>query len=60
MPHIKFKPTRKINIDFDPREIDNSSAPEESKIKARKYLKSNELNDGTVLLFFEKAIVFWF
>ncbi len=60
MPHVKFKPTRKIDIDFDFSEIDFNSAPEESKINAKKYLKSNELNDGTILIFFEKAIVFGF
>lgn len=60
MPHIKFKPTRKIEIDFDVNKINNNSAPEESKIKAKKYIKSNELNDGSILLVFEKYIVFGF
>lgn len=60
MPHIKFKPTRKIDIDFDFSEIDFNSVPEESRNKAKKYLKSNELNDGTILMFFEEAVVFAF
>jgi len=60
MPHIKFKPTRKIDFDFDFSELDFNLAATESRINAKRYLKSNELNDGTILMFFEKAVVFAF
>lgn len=60
MPHIKFKPTTRIAIDFDPNEINYNLAPEESKIEVKKYLKSNKLNDGSVLLFFENETIFGF
>lgn len=60
MPHIRFKPTRKIAIDFHPSEINYSLAPEESKIQARKYVKSNELNDGAILIMYENEVVFGF
>lgn len=60
MPHIKFKPTRRFAIDFNPRELNKIEVPEESKIIARKYLKSNELNDGAIMLLFENEVIYGF
>lgn len=60
LPHIRFKPSVKQKIDFHPSELDQIKVPEESKIKAKKYQKSNELNDGSVILMFEDNIVFGF
>ncbi|GIQ57644.1 hypothetical protein Flavo103_07800 [Flavobacterium collinsii] len=60
LPHIKFKPTIKQKIDFHPSELDKIAVPEESKIRAKKYQKSNELNDGSIILMFEDNVVFGF
>ncbi|ABQ06704.1 hypothetical protein [Flavobacterium johnsoniae] len=60
LPHIKFKPTIKQKIDFHPSELNKITVPEESKMRAKKYQKSNELNDGSVILMFEDNIVFGF
>lgn len=58
LPHIRFKPTIKHKIDFHPSEINEDMAPEEIKIWAKKYQKSNQLNDGSVILVFDDNIVF--
>lgn len=55
LSHIRFKPTITHKIDFD-----KNLAPEESKIWAKKYQKSNQLNDGSVILMFEDKYVFGF
>ena len=40
MIHPKLKPTEKFNIDFNPRELNDIEIPEESKIKAKEYIRS--------------------
>lgn len=60
MPHIRFKPSIKQKINFHPKELDQIKVPDESKIRSKKYQKSNELNDGSVILMFEDNIVFGF
>ena len=60
MPHIKFKPTMSKTLDFNPQELEGVEVPEESKIIARNYQKSNKLNDGSILLMFESQVVFGF
>lgn len=60
LPHIKFKPTIKQKIDFHPSEIDEDIVPEESKVWAKKYQKSNQLYDGSAILMFDDNIVFGF
>lgn len=60
LPHIRFKPTIKHKIDFHPSEIDENIVPEESKFWAKKYQKSNQLNDGSVILMYDDNIVFGF
>lgn len=60
MPHIRFKPTIKQKIDFHPNELDKMAVPEESKMWAKKYLKSNELNEGSMILMSEDNIVYGF
>lgn len=60
LPHIRFKPTIKQKIDFNPNELKMTIVPEESKVWQKNYQKSNELNDGSVILILEDNIVFGF
>lgn len=60
MPHIKFKPTKRIAIDFDPSELDFNAAPEESKKQSREYVKSNKLSEGDIMLMLDNEVIFAF
>lgn len=60
MPHIKFKPTKSSPINFNPAELDNVEVPEESKLIAKNYMKSNQLNDGSILLMSENEVILGF
>lgn len=63
MSHIKLRASTEIDFDFDPKELNNSIIPEESKKKAEKYLKSKTLaedEDCDIMMMFEKKIVYGF
>lgn len=63
MAHIKLKASTEIDINFDPRELDDSIIPEESKKVAQKYLSSKTLAEDEnfdLMLMFEKKVVFGF
>jgi len=63
MAHIRLKPSKQINIDFDPKELDDIPIPAESQKYARDYMKSKKLaedDDFDLLLMFEDKVIFGF
>jgi hypothetical protein len=63
MAHIKLKASTEIKIDFNPRELDNSIIPEESKKISKKYMLSKTLAEDEnldIMLMFEDKVVYGF
>lgn len=63
MSHIKLKASTEIKIGFNPREIDDSIIPEESKKIAKNYMSSKTLAEDEnfdIMLMFEEKIVYGF
>lgn len=63
MAHIKLKASTEIKIDFNPRELDDSIIPEESKNIAKKYMLSKTLSEEEnfdIMLMFEDKVVYGF
>lgn len=62
LTHIKLKPTKKIETDFNPAEISkNIEIPQESVEIAKKYQKSKNYNDNyDLMMSFDDHIIFAF
>lgn len=63
MAHVRLKASTEIDIDFDPRELDDTIIPKESKEIAKRYASSKTLAENEnfdLMLMFEKKVVFGF
>lgn len=61
MIHPKLKPTKKFDIDFNPRELNDIEIPEESKKRAKEYLTSDNLSDEEgqdIMIMLEDSVMF--
>lgn len=63
MAHIKLKASTEIKIDFNPKELEDSIIPEESKKILQKYMSSKTLaenQDFDIMMLFDDKIVYGF